>query len=175
MIRKSIVAATAVLSLCSCASKSQHYTIYISPSFSSDEQEAIIKAAYEWEKAGASLTIYIGGGNCSSGNGIVGDKHTVCVLPSTRADIRSMFSDSNEFVLGRTEYNGFIDGGTSYLAMDQMSSLEKLQSVAAHEVGHGMSMSHLSPSKTDYPLMAADYDHPILELTDEDISAWEER
>lgn len=173
MIRPSIALA-AILSLCSCASKSEHYSVFISKDFSPPQQEAIVNGAYQWEEAGASLTVYIGGGNCSSGDGIAGDKHTVCVVPSTRAEIRAKFNDPWQYVDGRTEYNGFVDSGTSYLAMDHMETLDKLQTIAAHEIAHGMGCHHVSVIAGEpYPLMAAEYNHPIASLTNEDIKEWE--
>jgi hypothetical protein len=174
-----------------CASPSSTYTASISPSFSEEEQAAIINAFVAWEKATAKTSkplhfeIYIRDGECSSDNGLSGAEHSICIFSSTREKNIEIAAAAGENItsvnnLGYTHYNPMLDSATTWMATDRFlidpdHDIGDFQGVSEHEIGHAFGLSHIASDikEPDYPIMAPIHYHGFNSITaDKDVSQY---
>lgn len=117
--------------------------LVLDPTFSTDDQEAMIAGAAQWTQAkGIAFNLtYASPGQCPTGN------YTICVVPSSGETNAA----GGGIELGLTGYDGSTRSAT--VTMDIagiMASVnlpytraQLVQFVMAHELGHAMGMGHV--------------------------------
>ncbi len=159
-----LVVAVLALTLFGCAAgpRPSHYTVAISPMFTADEQEAIVRGLDSWTEAVKELTIDVAVNECRT--------DALCVLPVSLAGVS----------VGQER-----DHSSNVLAVDVAKAVSKaalakahglsvadvLARTVAHELGHIM----LGPEHTGVgTLMAWDTLDQAQTPTATDIARWHE-
>ncbi len=150
-----MIVAVASLTVACAPPPPNHYSVAISPMFSADVQEAIVRGLDSWTAAVPELTLDVSVSNCGN--------TTVCVMPATLTGPD----------LGHTHTDGY--GGLVQLDVPKIvrqptsDSAYLVQQTTAHELGHVMLGREHSAAGT---LMAATTSTATLLPTTTDITRW---
>lgn len=162
-MKRFIGLALPIIAMMGCNTYPDEYQVYISPRFSTSDQNVIIADAQAWEKqVPVRLVIHISEYDCAA------HSNDICIVPSTMAIIYSEAQAPN--VVGWTHYYAFNDESLIKMAMDFFSykSEEEFRVSVMHELGHGQGLKH----SVNGSLMSTTYEHQAHNITCNDIVQW---
>jgi hypothetical protein len=146
---------------------SNDYIIYISPSFTADQQRALTQAVAAWQDT------LLWGHQPAILSAVIADGCDMCedsivITPNTAANIQSQTGDDG--AIGVTYYHqGVVDWATIQDSTDGWdNSFENFYLTALHELGHGMGLKHTGPGT----VMCADTGCAVNWVTQTDINQW---
>ena len=161
----SLVLASGLSSILStgCASPQydSYYNVLIDPTFSTEDQTAIVDAVNAWQHItgdGLYLTFNVSVGDpgqCASKP----TSHQICIHSTTIGAIENDGASENVFGFTRPYTDG---GGEIFIptAKDAELTYEQLTTVVSHEVGHSLGLSHTTSVTSN--VMYAGFSHAAL-------------
>ena len=107
-----------------------HYHLEIDPSFSSDQAQAILDAASEWQQSSAEYVTFDGESAFTD---------TITFTPATAGGLDAEFGSGG--YIGLTAYNGQSANIQLLTTLDPQT----FHQTALHEIGHAIGLVHITP------------------------------
>jgi hypothetical protein len=140
-VKQTLLAAIGISLLAGCNlpdKPASHYTVYVDPAFSYEDQETVIGALDAWEHAVTynppSFDVYVQNVTCNDGC-----LHVITVHPDSQADMSAQ---------GEADANGYCNRYWSDTPLSGANDYSNIYisrmtpGIAAHEIGHALDLHH---------------------------------